>query len=227
MSVFRSFKRGVKFVIPNPMWRKVSRTKHKLQRLLSPTADLNMLDIIIDRHKPAAAFPITKDVIAQYITNPDKRNTVYFPRVCRTICSSDADYIPKVENAGQIIKYKGQHVQVMHNGVMVHQNSYGEDPKRVDISLFGTWTSDIISILKGHHEPQEEKAFYEILKDIPKGGVMLELGCWWAYYSMWFNKQIPEAKNYMIEPNQVNLEFGKANFALNEMQGDFTVGFLG
>ena len=44
---------------------------------------------------------------------------------------------------------------------------------------------------------------------------------------MWFNKVIPNARNFMIEPDSFNLGNGKRNFKLNNMHGKFIQAFLG
>lgn len=137
-------------------------------------------------------------------------------RVIKTIKGSDSDYIPKVPGAGEIFEENGIKYQRMHNGVKVHQHCY-----------YGKWMTDVIHALRGHHEPQEEKAFYEVLKYIPKGATMLELGAYWCYYSLWFAHDVPNAKNYVIEPLATNLEIGKKNFSLNGKQAHFFQGYLG
>ena len=38
---------------------------------------------------------------------------------------------------------------------------------------------------------------------------------------MWFQKELENTVNYMIEPNAAKLEVGKRNFALNGMEGTF------
>lgn len=222
-----SFKRAAKSITPPLLWKLLSAARMQVKCSLKKAKSLAPLTFPISEKGTAGEFPVTSDTIRRYIENPEKRNKYTFARVCRSVCSSDSDYIPKVEDAGKIYDKDGKKIQVMHQGVLIHQHSYSEDPERCSHDHLGTWTSDIIQLLRGHHEPQEEKAFYEVLKDIPEGGVMLELGCWWAYYSMWFNKAIPKAKNYLIEPNKTNLSFGKANFALNNMEGDFSRAFLG
>ena len=58
----------------------------------------------------------------------------------------------------------------------------------------------IISNLKGHHEPQEELCFYYILKLLDRNANMLELGCAWCYYSMFFKNEIIDGQNVCIEP---------------------------
>jgi FkbM family methyltransferase len=132
-------------------------------------------------------------------------------RIKTTISCKDCEYIPKVENAGKII----DNYQIMHNGVKVLHGGY-----------HGDWMAEIIEILKGHHEPQEEKAFYEIIKNIDDGGTMIELGSNWAYYSTWFNNSIKNATNIMIEPTDKKLETGKQNFKINKMKGNFEKGFI-
>lgn len=56
---------------------------------------------------------------------------------------------------------------------------------------------------------------------------MIELGSFWSFYSMWFNKEVKNANNYMIEPDLFNMGCGKRNFKLNGMHGDFTNAFIG
>jgi len=127
-------------------------------------------------------------------------------RTQTTITCRDCDYIPKVPNAGEVIG----NCQIMHNGIKVYIGGY-----------YGKWMTDIIHELKGHHEPQEEKVFFEILKRIKPGSTMIELGSFWAYYSMWFNKSIKNANSIMVEPSPNKLLLGKKHFKLNNMTGTF------
>ena len=83
------------------------------------------------------------------------------------------------------------------------------------------WMTDAIYALRGHHEPPEEKVFYEVLKYIPENATMLELGAYWGYYSLWFSSTIPGATNYLVEPIFDNLNVGKKNFALNNKEAHF------
>lgn len=137
----------------------------------------------------------------------------YLPRV--KMCQ-DTDYIPKVENAGSVIEVDGDKCIVMHNGVLVYDGSY-----------HGQWMTDVIQYLKGHHEPQEEKVFYEVLQLIPENSTMVECGSFWSYYSLWFHKEIRGAKNIMIEPNPYKCEVGQLNFKLNNFEGIFLNGCIG
>jgi FkbM family methyltransferase len=130
---------------------------------------------------------------------------------------ADADYIPKVPDAGKVrVDEKGRRVQVMHNGLLVLADGY-----------YGEFVTQIIERMKGHHEPQEEKVFHEVLKAVPPGSTMIELGCYWAYYSMWFHKAVKDARNFMIEPAKAALQCGRLNFQLNGMRGDFTLARIG
>lgn len=125
-------------------------------------------------------------------------------RADMTIACTDADNIPRIKTAGDSAEVNGVSTQVMHNGLHVIRNGYQ-----------GDWQAEIIKKLKGVHEPQEEKVFYEVLKRIDIGGTMIELGAWWAYYSMWFLKQVPKSTAFCTEPDPVNIELGKANMELN------------
>ena len=133
-------------------------------------------------------------------------NRVELAALCR-----DADDIPKVQDAGMIFgSTNGEAIQLMHNGVKVIADGY-----------YGHFNSEIVRKLRGHHEPQEERVFHEVLKLIDAGIVMIELGAYWSYYSLWLHQSIPGAINYMVEPVAENLELGKRNFALNGFEGHF------
>ncbi len=144
-------------------------------------------------------------------------STYQMQRAILTISGDDVDYVPKIVGAGEIFYAGATAYQLMHNGVKIILNSY------YDVQ----WLTDVIHGLKGHHEPQEEKCFYEILKYIPENATMIELGSYWAYYSLWFASQIKGAKNYLIEPDSRRLEIGRKNFALNNKTGVFRRGFVG
>ena len=119
-------------------------------------------------------------------------------------------YIPRCENAG---KLENGYV-IMHNGLKVFPTYYGN-------------FSQILIFNKGVHEPQEERMFMEVLKYIKPGGTMIQLGAYWSFYSMWFHQQIPDARNYMIEPDPNNIRCGVDNFELNNMIGNFVIGGIG
>ena len=77
---------------------------------------------------------------------------------------------------------------IMHNGLKI-----------LPLSYYGWPVLQMLHETKGIHEPQEEYVFQEVLKHMPEGAVMIELGAYWSFYSMWFNKDIKKAKNYMLE----------------------------
>jgi FkbM family methyltransferase len=144
-------------------------------------------------------------------------NAINEQRMKLTSSCHDCDYIPKVVGAGQIFTEGQTAYQFMHNGIKIVKNCYSRDPEMM---------TAIIKNLKGHHEPQEEKCFFEVLKSMPAGAVMIELGSWWAYYSMWFQRTVPNAINFMIEPEPSLLEIGRKNFDLNGMHGTFVQAFV-
>ncbi|MDJ0901243.1 MAG: FkbM family methyltransferase [Xenococcus sp. MO_188.B8] len=137
-------------------------------------------------------------------------------RIAITVSCKDCETIPKIPQAGEIFEEGNEKYQLMHNGIKIIQDCYG-----------GRWMRETIRLLKGHHEPQEEKVFFELLNHLDDGAKMLELGSFWSYYSLWFNKQINHAKNYLIEPDPNNLEVGKRNFALNGTTGNFLNAAIG
>lgn len=124
----------------------------------------------------------------------------------------DNEHITRVADAGKVVKGK----QIMHNGLKIHLGSY-----------YGPEVATQLLINKGVHEPQEEYVFLEVLKaSIRKGATMVELGAFWSFYSMWFNSEVEDAKNYMVEPDKFNMGFGIRNFKLNKMSGNFTNAFV-
>jgi hypothetical protein len=160
-----------------------------------------------------------KRCVSQMVSNASYHQdpTYQMRRAILTISASDCDYIPKVAGAGEIVGTEYPAYQLMHNGIKIITNCY------YDVQ----WMTDVIHGLKGHHEPQEEKCFYEILKHIPDNATMIELGSYWGYYSLWFATEVKNAKNYLIEPDEKRLEIGKKNFELNNKTATFIRGFAG
>ncbi|MEY3511814.1 MAG: hypothetical protein RL486_479 [Actinomycetota bacterium] len=139
-----------------------------------------------------------------------------------TVSCTDADDLPRVANAGEVIEHPTGHVQVMHNGVLVEDGCY-----------YGDITGEIIRCLRGIHEPQEEVVFSAILERLAKTRpvdrqpTMIELGSFWAYYSLWFLNNFPEGNSICIEPDDHHLEVGKRNFAINGRTGTFINAAIG
>lgn len=131
-------------------------------------------------------------------------------RAAMTISCHDTDVIDKVKNAGKIV-YDGKYkVQIMHNGLKVLAGGY-----------YGDWMVDIIKKLHGHHEPQEELAFNEVIKriDVSEQNYMIELGSFWSYYSLWFAKENKNNHNICCEPDPNNIQVGKKNAEINKLKG--------
>lgn len=131
-------------------------------------------------------------------------------RIAIGLSCDDCQSIPKIAQAGETFSSENERYQLMHNGIKVVEDGY-----------CGRWMTELIRLLHGHHEPQEEKVFHEVLSHIPDNSSMIELGSYWAYYSLWFNQQVRNAKIYLIEPDPNNLNIGKHNFALNDAEGEF------
>ncbi len=132
-------------------------------------------------------------------------------RIADVVESSDNQYIPRHPNAGKIFGNK----QIMHNGQEIICGSY-----------YGKGITKMLVKNQGVHEPQEERVFKEVLETIHPNAIMVELGAYWGFYSMWFLQKIPHGKTYLYEPEKENLEFGKANFEINLLKGDFNQAFI-
>jgi len=116
--------------------------------------------------------------------------------------SADFHRLPRVPLAGCV---RGG-VQIMHNGLKVRKGSY-----------YGSGSIPLFRRTLGIHEPQEEIAFAAVLPHLPKGATMLELGSYWALYSIWFAATVPGARCHLVEPEHSNLEIGLENFRLNHL----------
>ena len=118
--------------------------------------------------------------------------------------------IERVPEAGYLDSRKNV---FLHNGIKV--------PTKGKYAYYDNFT-DILIFNRGVHEPLEEFCFQEVLKkiDINKP-IMIELGSYWAHYSMWFMKTFECGKSFMIEPDLQNLNSGKYNFHMNSLTGEF------
>ena len=95
----------------------------------------------------------------------------------------------------------------LHNGNKV--------PLSGENSYYGDF-SKVLVLNRGVHEPLEEFCFQEMLKKIKvQKPLMIELGSYWAHYSMWFKKKFPEAECFMVEERAEGLNVGRSNFAAN------------
>lgn len=143
-------------------------------------------------------------------------------RISQTVACTDADHLPRVPDAGDTIERDGERLQVMHNGVLVTEGGY-----------YSVLSSEIIRCLRGVHEPQEEVAFDAVLRRLAdtlpadRPPVMIELGAYWAYYSLWFLHCFPNGRSICLEPDPRNLEVGRHNFAINGRTGTFLNAAIG
>ena len=126
-----------------------------------------------------------------------------------TFCH-DCDDMPRVDRAGETDGNGDEAIQIMHNGLRTYCGTH-----------YGDYNVEVIRRLRGIHEPQEERVFHEVLKRLPNDAKMIELGSFWAYYSMWFLREISNGKAVMVEPVPSALKAGQRNFELNGFLGDF------
>ena len=129
-------------------------------------------------------------------------------RINDVLSCQDNAFIPRVSNAGVVEKY----YITMHNGVKVCANGY-----------YGSGILNMLIENRGVHEPQEERAFGNIIPLLPEYPVMLELGAYWGFYSLSLLQARPKANCFLVEPDIVNMASGKLNFRLNHRKGHFTL----
>ncbi len=121
--------------------------------------------------------------------------------------------IDRVRDAGLVVAGE----VVLHNG------------NRVACSGSAAYYEDFSKILvlnRGVHEPLEEYCFQQVLRDLRDEPVMIELGSYWAHYSMWLKRRRPKARAIMVEPDEHNIDVGRQNFALNGFEGEFIPAFV-
>ena len=99
----------------------------------------------------------------------------------------------------------------MHNGIKVHPLSYYDRPML-----------QMLTTNQGVHEPEEERAFQVVLGMLPDRPVMIELGSYWAFYSMWFLRQSRNGRCFMVEASPDYMATGQRNFECNSLSGEFT-----
>ena len=122
--------------------------------------------------------------------------------------------IDRVEDAGTV----KDGLVTLHNGVRVPAD--GED-------AYYHGFAAILQINRGVHEPLEEFVFQEVLRHMPEAPVMIELGSYWAHYSMWMQQARPKASNIMVELEPAFSAVGQQNFQTNGFQGEFIVSRVG
>ncbi|AZO59048.1 MAG: hypothetical protein E5X23_27245 [Mesorhizobium sp.] len=128
-------------------------------------------------------------------------------RTIMTSSCNDCVSVPKVQDAGRILDTPNGPVQMMHNGVRVRAGGY-----------HGDWMAQIIRALRGHHEPQEELVFHHLLRYARHNSLIVELGAFWCYYTLWYLHEIAGASAICIEPDPNNLQLGRDNASLNGLE---------
>lgn len=140
------------------------------------------------------AFGISKRDLAKFPTSWDERIEL-------AVRCPDNRHIPRVEGAGEV----RDGWMTMHNGLVVAADSY-YDPKAMEL----------MRLNRGVHEPQEERAFGAVLPLIRLNGVMVELGAYWCFYSMWFARVVGAGAGCVcVEAEAANLEAGRRNVEQN------------
>lgn len=147
---------------------------------------------------------IEKKTALEILKAQDPMQLTVEERAAMTMSCNDTEDLPRVKDAGVVRIEKGKKIQIMHNGVKVVAGGY-----------YGDLIQSIVTALKGHHEPQEEKVFYYLLKRLTsKKPVMIELASHWAFYSLWFKKETG-GMAICCEPDPHNIEIGRENARLN------------
>ena len=124
-------------------------------------------------------------------------------RIELTVSCRDADQIPKVDRAGEVVDVDGVQAQVMHEGSLVLADAY-----------YGAWMTEIIRRLQGHHEPQEELVVHHMFDRLTSDVTIVELGSFWAYYTIWGLRKLG-GRAVLVEPDPANLEVTHTNLRLN------------
>ena len=133
-------------------------------------------------------------------------------RIADVVACPDNAHIPRHFKAGRV----KNGVQFMHNGLKINFGSY-----------YGHAIARLLYENRGVHEPQEEYIFGQVLTHLPTNAIIVELGAYWGFYSMWFLSVLPQAKAYLVEPDAENLKSGQSNFKLNGFKGHFTQAYIG
>jgi hypothetical protein len=149
--------------------------------------------------------------LAELSMNPGERRQ-WDRRIQDALACPDNSRLKRVPDAGRIVGG----CQIMHNGLRVLTDGY-----------YGHRVTRMLKLNRGCHEPQEEVVFDAILPCLPPGAVMIEVGAYWAFYSMWMQKVVKGGRSLLIEPSAGSLEVGRANFKLNGFTGDFTHAYVG
>jgi hypothetical protein len=158
-----------------------------------------------------------KKIIFASPLNLEKASAENFIERFREIISDPLNLlIKRIPSAGYLDK---DNCIILHNGNRVPRDGPG---------AYYSSFSDILIINRGVHEPLEEYCFQQVMEVLNnESPSMIELGSYWAHYSMWMKKIKPAARCFMVESDETNLLAGKENFKRNGMEGEFIKDFVG
>jgi hypothetical protein len=123
--------------------------------------------------------------VIKYYANPEllEKAPSFLERYREVVSDPINLLIKRVPEAGYVDK---NGFVILHNGNRV--------PVEGKLAYYNNF-SDILIINRGVHEPLEEFCFQEVLKKIKtESPIMIELGAYWAHYSMWFHERIFKSK---------------------------------
>ncbi len=124
---------------------------------------------------------------------------------------------PRRADAGSIVCDAEGEWQVMYNGLEMLRDGY-----------FGPWMTDLIARCDGHHEPQEELVFDQVLEHVRPGARMIELGAFWCFYCASFLAALNgEGSAIAVEPDPENVLVGLHNLRRNGVAAEVILGRIG
>ena len=184
---------------------------------------MQVLKSILSRAFPVACRRLVHDALGKWksrkfvntrrvLSSLGQVDAHWRDRIDDALACPDNDFIERVADAGQVV----DGVLTMHNGIRVGGLGY-----------CGAGVLNMLVENRGVHEPQEERAFGDVLKHVSAGGTMLELGAYWGFYSLWFAQQVTAADCHLLEPHPTNIRSGQINFKLNNCTAIFDQAYAG
>lgn len=172
---------------------------------------------LINKQLKSLGYEITKEKTRVFVNSDRLEKADKYLERYREIISDPLNVlIEKVPEAGYVDKTG---CVILHNGNRV--------PIEGPLAYYKDF-SDILVVNRGVHEPLEEFCFQQLIRKLDIASpTMIELGCYWAHYSMWFLKAFPNATCFMVEPDPDNIMCGKNNFQINDLKGEFIRSFVG
>ena len=143
---------------------------------------------------------------------PDEQRLEWERRIRKVVSDPNNQTFNPQKNAGRIVRGN----LIMHNGLKVHP-----------LSHYGPPMLQLLVENRSIHEPEEERAFSLVLPFIKPGSTMIELGSYWAFYSMWFLKEVKNSNAILVEPNPHNIEWGRTNLSLNRLSAPIIQSYIG